>query len=101
MQEIFAALASFLLIEPLQAEITERLAKAGAPQAVVSEVTACAKAATPIIIERTASDPGWASSTAVRLWMGSAEPGAILTEIAPACAPAVRAAHPSLREQEV
>lgn len=99
MQDIIAALASFFLIEPLQAEVAERLAKAGAPQAIVSEVTVCAKAATPLIIERTASDPWWAGSTAIRLWMGSAEPAAILIEIAPACAPAAGAARPFLTEQ--
>lgn len=51
MQEILAALLSFFLVQPIQAELQEKLAAARAPAAVVSEVTACVRdAALPSLI---------------------------------------------------
>ncbi len=91
-----AALVSFFLIDPLQAEISQRLAAAGAPQTVVADVAACARTATPAIIERASGDPWWAATTAAGVWLGSTRPDAVLVEVAPACAPAVDAARPFL-----
>ena len=48
MQDLIAALVSFFLIEPLQAEMADKLAAARAPQAIVAEVTACARDAAPL-----------------------------------------------------
>jgi len=98
MTDLIAALISFLLIEPLGAQIRERLEAARAPQAVIAEVAACARAATPLIVERATSDPWWAASSAVGLWIGTTRPERLLTEAAPACAGAVQAAQPFLRE---
>jgi len=99
MQDLIAALVSFFLIEPLQAEIAEKLAAARAPQAVVAQVTACAETAVPVVVERTSSDPWWAVSSTVRLWAGWARPETVLVEAAPGCAAAVEAARPFLMER--
>src|SRR5918998_1054804 len=95
MQDLLAALIAFFLIEPLQAE----LAAARAPQAVVAQVTSCARTATPVVVERAASETWWAVSSAVRLWAGWASPKTVLVEAAPECAAAVEAARPLLMEQ--
>ena len=79
--------------------MADKLAGARAPQAVVAEVTACARTATPVIAQRALDDPWWTATTAFRLWVGSAEPETVLVEAAPACAPAVRAARPFLTGQ--
>ena len=99
MQDLIAALVSFFLIQPVQAQIAEALSAARAPQAVVAQMTACAHSAAPVLLERAAADPWWAVSTATRLWVGLAKPEIVLAEGAPGCAAAIEAARPFLTEQ--
>src|SRR5215213_7673595 len=96
MQDLIAALISFFLIEPLQAQVADKLAAARAPQAVLAAVAACARAARPVIVDRATSDPAWAVSSVVQVWIGSASPETILADAAPACRPAIEAARPFL-----
>ncbi|NNM73082.1 hypothetical protein [Enterovirga aerilata] len=96
MQDFVATLLSLFLIQPLQAELTERLEAARVPQAVVAEVAACTRQAAPRVLDRALSDPVWAAGSAIRVWFGAARPEALLVEIAPGCAPAVAAARPFL-----
>lgn len=96
MQDIFAALISFFLIQPLQAEVAERLAGTRVPQEVLTEVTTCMSAAAPVIIDRATEDPGWAVSNALGIWFGTTQPEAVLIEAVPSCESAVEAARPFL-----
>jgi hypothetical protein len=96
MQDLIAALVSFFLVQPLQAEMSERLAAARAPQAVVAELATCARAATPLIIARATSDPWWVASNAFGIWVGTRRPEQVLVEAAPGCTGAVQAARPFL-----
>lgn len=98
MQSLVATLVSFFLLEPLQGEIADKLAAARAPQAVIAEITSCARTAAPVIVERAVGDPWWAASGAFRVWAGTADPEALLLEAAPGCASAARAARPFLGE---
>ena len=100
MQDFIAALVSFFLIEPLQAQMADKLAAARAPQAVIAEVAACARTAAPIIVERATANPWWAASNAFGVWTGTARPEALLVEAAPGCAGAVEAARPFLTGRE-
>nr|AGS49884.1 long-chain-fatty-acid--CoA ligase [uncultured bacterium esnapd21] len=100
MQDFIAALVSFFLIEPLQAEMADKLAAARAPQAIVAEVASCARTATPLILARATSEPWWAASTAFGLWFGTTRPEGLLVEVAPGCAGAVQAARPFLSEND-
>ncbi|MEA1834934.1 hypothetical protein U8607_22835 [Methylobacterium durans] len=94
MQDFIAALISFFLVEPLQAEMAKKLDAARVPQAVLNDVTACAKAAKPAIVDRAMNEPSWAISSIVQVWIGMARPDAILADTAPACRPAIEAARP-------
>jgi hypothetical protein len=96
MQDLIAALVSLFLLSPLQAEVKERLEAAQVPPAVVSEIAACGRAAAPTIADRALSDPWWAVSSAVRVWIGTTSADRLLLEVAPGCAPAVSAARPFL-----
>ncbi len=96
MQDLIAALVSFFLVQPLQAEMSERLAAGRAPQAVVAEVAACARAATPLIVARATSDPWWVASNAFGIWVGTRRPEQVLVEAAPGCTGPVQAARPFL-----
>jgi hypothetical protein len=99
MSDFITFLVSFFLIEPLQAELADKLAAARTPQALVTQVTVCATTSAPVIVERAARDPWWATASALRLWVGQARPETVLVEAAPGCATAVDAARPFLTAQ--
>lgn len=92
MDAIISALVSFFLIEPLQAGITKTLTAAGVPERVVTQVTACAKSAAPVIVRRATGDPAWLVSSAFGVWTGAISPDKILLDAAPGCAEPVAAA---------
>ena len=98
MQELIAALISFFLVEPLQAEIADKLKAARTPRAVLTDVTACLREAQPVVVGRATQDPWWATSSIVHVWIGAAQPEDLLVETAPACRPAVEAARLFLGE---
>ena len=89
-------LVSIFLTGPLQSELADKLAAARAPQAVVTQLGACARDAAPALVERAVSDPWWAATSVVAVWTGFSRPEAILLAAAPGCAPAVAAARPFL-----
>jgi hypothetical protein len=92
MDAIISALVSFFLIAPLQAGITKTLVTAGVPEAVVAQVSACAKSAAPVIVRRATSEPAWFVSSVYGAWSGSKRPDGILIEAEPGCAAPVAAA---------
>jgi hypothetical protein len=100
MMNMLTALISMLVVEPLQADLADKLRSASAPQAVVTDLSNCARAAAPAMIERATADPWWAASAAIGIWIGTARPGELLVEAAPNCAPAVTAARPFLAKGE-
>ena len=100
MMESFAAVVSFFLTGPLQAELSEKLQMARAPQEIVSSLMDCSKEAAPAIVDRVLSDPFWALTQTFNVWTGQKQPEAVLLEAAPACAGAIDAARPFLVEGE-
>jgi hypothetical protein len=100
METLIAALISMFIVEPLQADLAEKLRTARAPQAIVADVSSCASAAAPAIIERATSNPWWAVSAAVGVWAGTARTGDLLVEAAPRCASAITAAGRFLTQGE-
>jgi hypothetical protein len=95
--DILAFLVSTFLLGPLQSEVQERLEAARAPQAVMRQVTECGASALPGLVQRAASDPWWAFTTSVGVWIGTTAPEAVLREAGPACGAAMAAARPFLR----
>jgi len=92
LQDIFASLVSFLIVDPLQAEMNERLAQVQAPQAVIGQVRACAEASLPQLADRAMAEPAWVVSTAFDVWIGRTAPEDILGSTTPQCATALKAA---------
>lgn len=92
MHELMVAVIGALLVGPLQAHLAELLAAAPVPEALMRGAADCVSRAGPAIAERFADDPWWAAVAGVRLWLGYADPIALLAEAAPACAPALRSA---------
>ena len=98
--DLIAALISMLIVEPIQSNLAETLRDARAPQAVVSNLSSCARDAGPLIVERATADPWWAVSSAVGVWIGTTRADQLLVEAAPNCASAVTAARPFLGDSE-
>lgn len=100
MQDFIAALVTLALVDPLQNEISEALAGASAPQEIVAAVATCASEHGSQIVDRAVNDPWWAASSALSVWVGFAEPYALLVEAAPECSGAIEAISPFLGVQE-
>src|SRR5918995_3286756 len=90
-QEILSSLVSLLIVHPLQAEISERLAQVRAPQAVIANVRTCAEASLPGLAERAMAEPLWVVSTALNVWTGQTAPESILGST-PQCESALKSA---------
>lgn len=100
MNSIFAALISFFLVDPIQAELAERLSAAQAPREVVNAVAGCTQAAIPSVVDRVTGDPVRALSQAYEIWIGTSDPVRLLAEVAPPCARALETARPFLAETQ-
>ncbi len=100
MQDLLAALIAFFLVEPIQREIAETLANSRAPQEVVTSIRGCVTEHGPQIVNRALGDPWWATSSIFGVWVGIAEPAALLAEGAPGCVAALEAAQPYFDAQE-
>lgn len=97
MSELVAALVSFFLLTPLEDRIARTLEAAQAPQAVVREVTSCAREAAPLVADRVLADPWWGVQAAVRIWAGTSRPDVLLVETVPGCRTAIETARPFWR----
>jgi hypothetical protein len=91
-QELLAALVSVLIVNPLQAEMNERLAKIGAPQAVISDMRRCAESSLPELADRATGEPLWVVTTALEVWTGRTAPEEVLGGTSAQCDTAIRAA---------
>lgn len=98
MTGILMSLVSFFLLQPVEQAITAELARARAPQAIVEKVAACSRQAVPAAVDRVMSDPAWAVTTLVTVWLGQTDSQAILIDIAPDCEQALDAARPFLSD---
>ena len=91
-QEFLASLVGLLIVDPLQAEMSERLAQVRAPQAVIADVRTCAEASLPRLAERAAADPVWVVTSALNVWTGHTTPESILGNSTPQCNSALKTA---------
>ncbi|OYU90909.1 MAG: hypothetical protein CFE29_08820 [Bradyrhizobiaceae bacterium PARB1] len=81
-----------VVLDPLQAELTDRLAKAQVPTAIISQVKSCTTSALPVVARRVQDDPRWAVGIAIDVWLKRRSPEQVADDAAPACRPAVDAA---------
>jgi len=92
LQELLAAVVGVLIVDPLQAEMNERLAQVRAPQTVIAEMRTCAEASLPQLADRAVADPLWVVSTTFDVWTGRTAPERILGGTSPQCDAAIKAA---------
>ena len=90
--ELLSILVGVLIVDPLQAEMSERLAKIRAPQAVIADMRACAESSLPKLADRAMNDPLWVVSTTLEVWTGKIAPEKVLGGTSAQCNAAVEAA---------
>lgn len=95
--DFLAWLFALFIVEPAMAAAGEKLAATRAPQETVRMVGDCARRGGPILAEKAMAEPGWAVSTVIRVWMGTTQVEAVLSELDPACAAAYAQARPFLQ----
>jgi hypothetical protein len=88
--DLFASLVAFFVVEPLQAEIAERIEHARPTLVIVKEARACIASQGPKLMERASSDWGWAATTAVSVTIGLIAAEDLLDQRDPACANVVK-----------
>jgi hypothetical protein len=95
--DILAFFINFLIVDPLQGEISKRLAEIRAPQAIIADVRACAEASLPRLADRAMADPAWVLTTAFNVWTGNAAPETVLSTSSPQCDATIKSARAYLK----
>ena len=95
--DILAWLFALFVVEPAMAAAGDKLAAARAPQETIRLVGECARRGGPVLADKAMAEPGWAVTTVIRVWMGTAQVEAVLAELDPTCASAYAQARPYLQ----
>jgi hypothetical protein len=85
--EWIAALFAAFVIDPVEADIRQKLEEMQAPVQVVAQVGDCLRTTGPVLVERASGDLWWAATTAISVTTGLTSPAELLDAGNPACAP--------------
>ena len=99
LQDLLAAVVGVLIVDPLQAEMNERLSQVRAPQAVITEMRTCAESSLPKLADRAMAEPLWVVTAALDVWTGRTRPEEILGGTSNQCDDAVKAARTYLESR--
>jgi hypothetical protein len=94
LRDFFFMLVSSLIVEPAQTELSARLARVGAPPAVIRDISSCVSAAHPVLARVYSEDPVHGVITGIKIWTGMTTYQAVLQAEVPDCRPALEAARP-------
>ncbi|QRM29809.1 hypothetical protein [Microvirga sp. VF16] len=92
LQDLLAFVVSVLIVDPLQAEMRDRLAQIRAPQAIIADVRTCAETSLPKLADRAMAEPLWVVTTALNVWTGNTAPEEVLGGTSAECNAAIKAA---------
>lgn len=98
--DIAAWLFALFVIDPLQAEMRERLEGANVPVAAIQQSRQCIASHAPRLLQRAGEEPGWAVATAVGVAVGWTAPVQLLDTKDPNCSVLIRSLQ-SGNDQEV
>jgi hypothetical protein len=85
--EWIASIFAMLVVDPIEADIRQRLEEMKAPVEVVSQASDCLRTTGPLLIDRATGDLWWAGTTVVSVVSGLTSPAELLDAANPACAP--------------
>jgi hypothetical protein len=95
-RDFLISVFSFLVLEPMQAELNTALQAAKAPAAIIETAKTCLTDAAPKLADKAMADWWWATTTVVEVSIGMRAPETVLTDAAPSCGPAIQAVRPFL-----
>jgi hypothetical protein len=88
--EFAAWLFALFVIDPLQAEMRERVAQANLPIEAVQQSQQCLATQGPLLLQRANDDPSWATGTAIGVVFGWTSPAQLFDVNDRNCAALVR-----------
>ncbi|BCH66231.1 MULTISPECIES: hypothetical protein [Rhizobium/Agrobacterium group] len=83
--EIFAALISFFLIDPIEADLRSRLASMNASASTIERAQICVRDSAPKLLKQALDNPSWAVRSGLQISLGWTTPVAVVSEISPEC----------------
>lgn len=85
-----ASIFALFVVDPIEADIRQRLEEMRAPVEVVTQAGDCLRTIGPLLIERATGALWWAGTTVVSLATGFTSPAELLDAGNPTCAPIAR-----------
>lgn len=86
LSDIAAWFITLFVVDPLQAEMRERLDRANASTEIIQQSQRCVASQTPQLLNRAGKDPAWAIATVVGFTFGWTSPTQLLDQADPDCA---------------
>ncbi len=87
--DLIASVFAAIVIDPIQADVTERLNNLGASVEVIQQSRECLATAGPQLLQQAVDDPWWAGTTIIGIGTGWQSPADLLASKGPSCAPVV------------
>ncbi len=84
--DIVAWFVTLFVVDPLQAEVRERLDQANASTQLIQQSQQCVAAQAPQLLNRAGNDPAWAIATIAGFSFGLTSPVSLLDSSDPNCA---------------
>ncbi len=84
--DIVAWFVTLFVVDPLQAEVRERLDRANASTQLIQQSQQCVSAQAPKLLNRAGGDPAWAVATIAGFSFGLTSPVSLLDTSDPNCA---------------
>lgn len=95
LSDLVGLLIATIVIDPLQAQVQEKLQQARAPVEIVQQSQACLASQGPKLLERASNNWGWATGTAITVFVGATSPVELLDAGAPECTALINALKPT------
>lgn len=90
LSEIAAWLFAVLVVDPVAAEVRQRVELANLPVEAVQQTRQCLATQGPALLQKAGDDPAWAVGTAIGVAVGWTSPIQLLDPSDPTCATVVR-----------
>ncbi len=98
--EIFAWLFALFVVDPLNAELRERVQAANLPAETLQQSRQCVSTHGPALMQKAGNDPIWATGTAFGVVTGFVSPTQLFDAKDPNCAALVRIFQTSAGDDE-
>jgi hypothetical protein len=99
LSDIAAWLFALFVLDPLDAQLRERVGSANLPLQALQQSRQCVAAHGPRLLEQAGSSPGWATATAIGIAVGWSSPVHLFDTGDPNCSALVRFMNAESKEE--